>query len=413
MLSKTTQNDYRKRTRFGVPLSEHPVLTPTPQNYRPSLTPHPSHLRPHCLARERLRLWTPAGNSTRQLAATAETPNSHEVSDEQLDRILDVMGSAWAQSTKETYGAGLLVFHVYCDINHIEEDKRCPVSPNLLLEFLSSCAGAYSGSAIANFAAGIKAWHLLHGRKWLVQPDELKTTLGGATILAPSTTKRPKRQPFTPEFITAIRNHLDLNKPLDAAVFACMTTTFYCIARLGEFTVRTVKIFDAKKHISRAGMVESTDRNGLPVTSFALPSTKSSQVAGEVAYWAAQDGPSDPKTAMANHIRINAAKPEDHLFAWKHEKGLRPLSKSEFTKRVSLAASAAGLPDLKGHGLRIGGTLEYLLRGVPFDVVKTMGRWSGEAFTLYLRDHAKIIAPYIQSSPALEPFTRYTMPPVR
>jgi hypothetical protein len=258
----------------------------------------------------------------------------------------------------------------------MEQVYWCSTCPNLPLKCLSSCAGAYSGSSITNFAAGIKAWHLLHGRRWLVQPDELKTTLGGATILAPSTTKHLKRQPFTPEFITTIRNHLDLNKPLDAVVFACMTTTFYCIARLGEFMVRTVKTFDSKKHISRAGMVESTDRNGLPVTSFALPSTKSSQVAGEVAYWAAQDGPTDPKTAMANHIQIHAAKPEDHLFAWKHEKGLRPLSKSEFTKRVSLAASTAGLPDLKGHGLRIGGTLEYLLHGVPFDVVKTMGRWS-------------------------------------
>lgn len=49
---------------------------------------------------------------------------------------------------------------------------------------------------------------------------------------------------------------------------------------------------------------------------------------------------------------------------------------------------------LKGHGLRIGGTLEYLLRGIPFDVVKF------------------ILAPYLQDSPALEPFTRYTMPPV-
>jgi hypothetical protein len=57
--------------------------------------------------------------------------------------------------------------------------------------------------------------------------------------------------------------------------------------------------------------------------------------------------------------------------------------------------------------------LEYLLRGVPFDVVKAMGRWSSEAFTIYLWDHATILAPYIQASPVLEPFTRYTIPPIR
>jgi len=206
LASRSKMNDYMNCTRFGAPLVEnHAASMPTPQSYRPNLTPRSSHLRPHCLARDRLRLWVPVGGSTRQLASTTGDSNTHEVSDEQLNRILEVMGSAWAQSTKETYGAGLLVFHVYCDLMLIEENKRCPVSSNLLLEFLSSCAGAYSGSAIANYAAGIKAWHLLHSRLWLVCPNELKAMLEGANVLAPSTSKRPKRRPFTPDFLSSIR----------------------------------------------------------------------------------------------------------------------------------------------------------------------------------------------------------------
>jgi hypothetical protein len=63
---------------------------------------------------------------------------------------------------------------------------------------------------------------------------------------------------------------------------------------------------------------------------------------------------------------------------------LRPLSKPELVKRLSSIACATNLPDLKGHSLRIGRTLEYLFRGIPFEVVKSMGRWSGDAFTLYL-----------------------------
>jgi hypothetical protein len=50
------------------------------------------------------------------------------------------------------------------------------------------------------------------------------------------------------------------------------------------------------------------------------------------------------------------------------------LLKLKFMKRVPLVVSVAGLPDLKGHGLQIRGTLKYLLYGVPFNVVKTMGR---------------------------------------
>ncbi|KAF8810004.1 hypothetical protein BYT27DRAFT_7056367, partial [Phlegmacium glaucopus] len=93
--------------------------------------------------------------------------------------------------------------------------------------------------------------------------------------------------------------------------------------------------------------------------------------------------------------------------------GIRPLTRGEFLKRINAVAHQLGIESLKGHGIRIGATLEYLLRGVPFDVVKSIGRWSSEAFLIYLRQHAVIIAPYIQGAPVLEAFTRYTMPPPR
>jgi hypothetical protein len=81
--------------------------------------------------------------------------------------------------------------------------------------------------------------------------------------------------------------------------------------------------------------------------------------------------------------------------------------------RLNIITSLLNLDSLKGHGVRIGGTLEYLLRGIPFDVVKSMGRWGSDAFVLYLRKHAVIMAPYLQRGLVLEAFTRYTMPPVR
>ncbi|KAF9218587.1 hypothetical protein BS17DRAFT_720277 [Gyrodon lividus] len=75
---------------------------------------------------------------------------------------------------------------------------------------------------------------------------------------------------------------------------------------------------------------------------------------------------------------------------------------------------ASHLPDLKGHSLHIGGTLFYLLKGVPFDVVKTMGRWSSESFTLYLQHHALVLALFLQQHvDTLENMRRYILPPVR
>ncbi|KAI0037278.1 hypothetical protein FA95DRAFT_1460103, partial [Auriscalpium vulgare] len=78
-----------------------------------------------------------------------------------------------------------------------------------------------------------------------------------------------------------------------------------------------------------------------------------------------------------------------------------PLSRRIFLDRIKRAADAAQRPQLHGHSFRIGGTLEYLLRNVPFETVRVHGRWSSDAFHLYLRKHAQILAPYLQARPEI------------
>ena len=216
-----------------------------PRPYPPNLRLLPSPNQPHCLAKDRLCLWIPTSPSTCTSIASSDV-----VSDIALNCILEVIGALWADSTKELYGTGLLIFHVHCDINNIPEIERCPISHPILLAFLSSCAGAYSGSAISNYAAGIHAWHLLHGHAWLVEPNELKLTLQGATCLAPHASKRPKRPPMTINDIKAIRAFLNLDDPCNTAIYACMVVVFYSVVRLGKFTVTAITKFDAAKHVT-------------------------------------------------------------------------------------------------------------------------------------------------------------------
>ncbi|KAG6328667.1 hypothetical protein ID866_10421 [Astraeus odoratus] len=52
---------------------------------------------------------------------------------------------------------GLLVYHVYCDINNTGKNQCIPVSQPLLAAFLSSCTSAYSSSSVASYAARIWA----------------------------------------------------------------------------------------------------------------------------------------------------------------------------------------------------------------------------------------------------------------
>ena len=76
-------------------------------------------------------------------------------------------------------------------------------------------------------------------------------------------------------------------------------------------------------------------------------------------------------------------------------------------------AKQNNLANLKGHSLQIGGTLFYLLKGIPFDVVKVISHWAGEAFMLYLRDHVLVLAPFLQSDQQLfNNFMHIAMPPM-
>ena len=147
-------------------------------------------------------------------------------------------------------------------------------------------------------------------------------------------------------------------------------------------------------HVKPSDVSNRIDRNDLEVTVFHLPKTKCA-TEGEDVFWAEQNGVTDPKALLANHFRVNSPPKNGHLFAYRHGKGHRPLTKRAFLDRIQAIATSIGEDNFKGHGIRIGATLEYLLRGVPFDVVKSLGRWASEAFVLYLHQHAVILAPYI------------------
>ena len=233
-----------------------------------------------------------------------------------------------------------------------------------------------------------------------------------ASTLTPTSSKKKQQLPWTTEFILAILAQLQPTDPLHVAVEACLLTVFFTAAHLGEFTIPTLKSFDASRHVKPSDIFTDTDRNGLKLTGFHLPVTK---LGGpkDVSF-STQTGRVDPESALCRHLTINNPPTNDPLFSYILTGSHRGLMKRKFLKVTTKAAKAVGLNPLQGHGIWIGATLEYLLRGVPFDVMKVKGRWASDAFLLYLRKHAQILAPYMQAVPAAhEAFICYSMPPVQ
>ncbi|KAG2047597.1 hypothetical protein BDR06DRAFT_1029570 [Suillus hirtellus] len=303
-------------------LQQRPASEATTSNlcarpYPPTLTPNPSALRPHCLAWDQLKLWLPASSRIAQDHAGHPIP----LSDDDLNQILTVIGHSLAGGMRESYRSGLLVFHVFCDAWQIPEHQCGPASPILLLSFIANCTGLYSGKMLETYFYGVHAWHLLHGLDWLVQGAQVSAALQGAACLAPPTSKRTKHNPFTVACLESIRSALDLSSPLDAAVYACLLTSFFSLARLGEMTVHSLSCFKPSTHVKPSDIRHDEDRHGLSMTVLHLPQTKMSP-SGEDIYFARQSSLANPHHALLNHLSINSPSSSIALFSWRHHNGL-------------------------------------------------------------------------------------------
>lgn len=116
-----------------------------------------------------------------------------------------------------------------------------------------------------------------------------------------------------------IQANLNLNNLGDTVIHACITVAFYCAAKLEEFIISNIcKNFNPEKYITRQNYSTLTDQHGLPVMEFCLsitkcePKGKDMQCAPQTSYI------TNPQFALDNHMHLNPAPYNTHLFACKH-----------------------------------------------------------------------------------------------
>ncbi|KIK80823.1 hypothetical protein PAXRUDRAFT_157616, partial [Paxillus rubicundulus Ve08.2h10] len=195
----------------------------------------------------------------------------------------------------------------------------------------------YSGGMVTNYLQGVCMWHIMHRLKWSHNVTEGKALLRGAVTLAPMSSKHKPYEPYTVDILSLMCNNLNLVDPADAAVFTCLTTNFWCTARIGKFTIPRLDTFDPFLHIKPSNVTHEKDCQGVMVTIFHLPKTKYALL-GEDISWAQQNGPLDPQVALQNHFNVNNPPMDGHLFAYKHKGCYHPLTKLKFTTSLPSAA---------------------------------------------------------------------------
>ncbi|KZV80531.1 hypothetical protein EXIGLDRAFT_629987 [Exidia glandulosa HHB12029] len=391
------------RTSTGRPTSSTPrpriewtprfaPYTTRPRPYPAHLRPRASALRPHCLARERLLLWTPHAS-----------PTNSDLPPAQRRLIFDVLSRSLAPGTLETYGSGLLLFHVVCDTNNIPEHARAPALRNVVALFIAEIVGRYSETAVRNAVAGVRAWHTIHRHTWVADDAEVDALLRAAAKEAPP--RRPARPAFDLPALLSILAHLNISVPLDSAVIAALLVCFWGTARLGELLPRNLRGpagFSPTRCVTISNLRHSQDEHDNRISVLHIPQTKVEPVAGEDIYWGPRTDAADASTALRRHIALNAPTSDAHLFAYKDKNSkLKTLTRTSFLSRLKVAATAAGLALPPGHSIRVSSTTFYLLHGLSFDAMRVKGRWASNSFTLYLRRHAEIMAPYLQEHAAV------------
>ncbi|PPQ87587.1 hypothetical protein CVT24_011790, partial [Panaeolus cyanescens] len=308
------------------------------------------------------------------------------------NNILLALDKCYATSTHDTHSRALKHYRMFCDERSIPQKLRFPAHEVVLLAYAASHLGSFSGGTAKHRINALKTFHDIHNLPWHGS-NRLTKVLKGVAFNTPVSSTRPLRAPVTKTMLKRLLNELDLHTPLDAAVAACACTAFWGQCRLGELLPPSSSTLSStvpkREHLKRS----ASKHNNTQFYELQLPSTKTNRH-GQTITILQQEHATNPLPLLQHHLAINNIPRSATLFSYVSSSRHTPipLSKRRFLARCNSIWSTLGYPHITGHCFRIGGTSQLLASGVPPDVVKTMGRWSSDAFLRYWR-HLDKIAP--------------------
>jgi hypothetical protein len=324
-------------------------------------------------------------------------PRSNNTTSLHSARIQQVLDRSLAKRTMTNHKSAVRAFRNFC---HDSGYTARPASEHTLCAFVAHLASTMAGSSIANIISGVHAWHDAINAVWNGSA-RLRRLLKGATNMAPAQSTNPPRPPVTLRMLELLHEALNNKNPEDCAILAAASTAFWAQLRLGEILGTSSTTFDQNSLPSRGDLGTAISRVGS--RSLHLPRTKTNQTRGESVVITKQAHRVDPIAALNLHLHINQGLPaKSNLFAFRlPESGhTRILTRKRFLARCNTIWSRSGIPRTTGHSFRIGGTTALLQANVAPEIVKTMGRWSSDAFYSYWRDTQSITIQHAEQVPA-------------
>ena len=196
------------------------------------------------------------------------------------------------------------------------------------------------------------------------------------------------RLSITSDILIKIRSHWSQVDPSPTYVmlWAAAVLCFFGFFRSGEITLPSTKAFDQSQHLAW-GDIAIDDRSNPSMLKVHLKKSKMDQAGRGVDVFVGRtNGPLCPLVAVLSYITVRGAT-AGPFFQFPDG---QPLIKSRFIDEVRIALQAVGLPYqcFAGHSFRIGAVTAAAKAGLEDSVIRMLGRWNSNAFSV-IHPHLK------------------------
>ena len=328
-----------------------------------------------------------------QISATSRQPQREAWTMERLVNERSIsLGYSLDTSSFGTYTSALNSYLTFCNIHHLPMEPT-PDTLSFYVVFLSSFIKPDSvNSYLSGICRQLEPFFpdVRHNRKSML----VSRTMTGCMRRFGSPTNR--KSPLSHANLLFVLDSLVAQRTHDTLLFiAILLTGFYALMRLGELVFSDKKALRNYRKISLRHSVSI-----LPSQySFFLPSHKGDRFfEGNTIIVQKIDGPTDPYEPFLRYIASRDKKFPLNPELWLTSRGNVP------TRHWFLSRLRTFFPrNIAGQSLRSGGATSLAEAGADLATIQAVGRWSSDAFRIYIRKNPVLIHAILLGRPAHQP----------
>ena len=290
-----------------------------------------------------------------------------------------------APSTRRSYSSGQRRFLEFCTTVGLlhQSGSPFPVFESTLELFVSHLSYTVSYCTVKCYLAAVRSLQIDLGLSDpLTTTPRLEHVLRGIKCSQALTARaRPPRLPVTRDLMLLIHSRLNLADPDSAMLWAAFSTVWFGFLRVSEFTTPSSG-FDPSVHLSASDL--AVDHLNRPSGALLLIKASKTDPFGQgVRLFLPRTGGALCPVASISaylHRHSNSSGP---LFLFTDGK---PLSRLHVTDRLRSILAEAGIQgNFSSHSFQIGAATSAHTAGLPDSLIRTLGRWSSDAYLVYVR----------------------------